>query len=57
MKYRIANHIVFKDMTMEEELAIVKTLSLLQIPFKQHYIECSQDLHIIEVNSPYDEYE
>lgn len=56
MKYRIANIIIFKNMTGEEELAIVKTLSLLQIPFKQHYLDCSQDCHMIEVKPPYQEY-
>lgn len=44
-------------MSVKEELAIVKTLSLLKVPFIQYYSDCSQDTHMVEVSPPYEEFD
>lgn len=49
MKYKIQNHITITEMSMEEELAIMKVLSLLQIPFRQRFLDCEQTMHIMDV--------
>lgn len=49
MKYKIQNHITIEDMSLEEELAIMKVLSLLQIPFRQRFLDCEQNMHIMDV--------